>query len=769
MPASHTTSGHIDHQWLVPGQAGTATNTLTAEQRQQFHSAGLVAVDGLLPPPLLAAAVAASAALHNGGIDHTAPGTAEFPFSDAFDALNQLTLCPALSTAAAELLGCRSGELRLAQCNSWCKVGGRAGGVQDQRMHCDYPNNSLLSPMSRAQRLDAVVAHIYFDTVADVDGPTAFVLRDGDDDPAYDAAAGAYLHMPGVGGHPSISDRAEAERYFEDKAPAAAAFRARLYAREKWLRFQPGTCVLYTLGTWHRGTPVRDGARRRVHTVVLRRAQAEWVQCRAPGAWPGAFTPQRSAQLDRLLGLAVAGDQGYSRWQMAVLGFPVADDASVWSDEVIAGTAGRYASVAGTRVVAAAGSPGTIRAAQQAPLFNMPGHGDPGEPVLGPAALRELADEGEVVLPGLLTEAACARLIESLERVAALELDFVEPGPEWPDTKIKEAPGGFLAEHDDYMCAVAGHPQLLAVARAALGSDDIRFDHCVQLTKEAGAEPVPWHTHPHADGGACASSGNDDQGVAFTKLAAADPSKAVSRAGPEKFIRVFFYVSGFDAYDGSLLTAPGSHHYGEAFPVGLDDSAFARRWLPGRVHKVTNRPLRVKVHAVPPGTVVVQLSHAAHAVSPRLPQSGKRYALVTSYMNPGAASGSRRVTQPFVERETPGLDGLKTLDLTWPPEEAIPAATAAVGGPASIRAFPLSQAGAGDAGPAPGRGPPPGPLLPIAYAHSGAELRLLLGNWAAVGRAAGQLFVLFRGRALSAWSGATRGVVEVQPRATQSF
>ena len=67
-------------------------------------------------------------------------------------------------------------------------------------------------------------------------------------------------------------------RHFEATDPEIAAFRRKLYAREEAVRFQPGTCALYTLGTWHRGTPVCRGQRRMVHTVVFRRAEAEWVR-----------------------------------------------------------------------------------------------------------------------------------------------------------------------------------------------------------------------------------------------------------------------------------------------------------------------------------------------------------------------------------------------------------------------------------------------------------------------------------------------------------
>ena len=51
-----------------------------------------------------------------------------------------------------------------------------------------------------------------------------------------------------------------------------------LYARESGVAARPGTVLLYSHHTWHRGTAVNPGQLRRTLGVVYRRAEAEWVQ-----------------------------------------------------------------------------------------------------------------------------------------------------------------------------------------------------------------------------------------------------------------------------------------------------------------------------------------------------------------------------------------------------------------------------------------------------------------------------------------------------------
>ena len=124
-------------------------------------------------------------------------------------------------------------------------------------------------------------------------------------------------------------------------------------------------------------------------------------------------------------------------------------------------------------------------------------------------------------------------------------------------------PGAVSAEHDTYLEATIGHPQMLALARAVLG-EDIRFDHQVALIKHGGHAGQQWHTHQYASGALCRSSGNDAEGIAAVE------ENPISIDDPELgFIRIFFYVNGFEQHDGSLKAISGEHAL-PPFQVPLD-------------------------------------------------------------------------------------------------------------------------------------------------------------------------------------------------------
>ena len=124
-------------------------------------------------------------------------------------------------------------------------------------------------------------------------------------------------------------------------------------------------------------------------------------------------------------------------------------------------------------------------------------------------------------------------------------------------------PGAVSAEHDTYLEATIGHPQMLALARAVLG-EDIRYDHQVALIKHGGHAGQQWHTHQYASGALCRSSGNDAEGIAAVE------ENPISIDDPELgFIRIFFYVNGFEQHDGSLKAISGEHA-SPPFQVPLD-------------------------------------------------------------------------------------------------------------------------------------------------------------------------------------------------------
>ena len=70
---------------------------------------------------------------------------------------------------------------------------------------------------------------------------------EGEDDEAY---AWPHTKMPGQGGVPWMNDRSAAESYLSEHQPKVAAFRQRLYAREKAVHYGVGTALLYHENTW---------------------------------------------------------------------------------------------------------------------------------------------------------------------------------------------------------------------------------------------------------------------------------------------------------------------------------------------------------------------------------------------------------------------------------------------------------------------------------------------------------------------------------------
>eukprot|EP01036_Dinobryon_divergens_P028218 gene28218-37130_t len=178
-------------------------------------------------------------------------GGFSFPFSKT--SLNNIVLNKKILDIAKQAL---QGEVLLSQGEAWAKVAqGRSKfGNQDQRMHMDYPNHTLIHP-PRWEEPNVIAMILYFDDVDNCGGATAVVQREGDDDPAYKPP---YINMPGVGKHPWINDRETTEEYFRENDPTIYGFRQQLYSRERYVRYRPGTLLLYRHDLWHRGTPMKS-------------------------------------------------------------------------------------------------------------------------------------------------------------------------------------------------------------------------------------------------------------------------------------------------------------------------------------------------------------------------------------------------------------------------------------------------------------------------------------------------------------------------------
>lgn len=234
---------------------------------------------------------------------------------------------------------------------------------------------------------------------------------------------------------------------------------------------------------------------------------------------------------------------------------------------------------------------------------------------------KQLDFDGHYVLPGLLMVDTQERLTESLAHIQSLI----------PGCKEGHEPNRFSAEYDSYLESLIAHPQMLKLAREALG-EDIRYDHCVSLNRQGGNGGIGWHSHGYSDD---------------------DP-----RYG---FLRIFFYVNGFEENDGGLKAVPGSHLYRDGRIHGGTDDVLREGWLKGKTHPETGKPLQIQTLSVPAGTVVLMWTHAAHAVTPRKPDSDTRWTVVYAYRNPGKPSGARWITPEFEQKPIPGAEGLMSL------------------------------------------------------------------------------------------------------------
>ena len=190
--------------------------------------------------------------------------------------------------------------------------------------------------------------------------------------------------------------------------------------------------------------------------------------------------------------------------------------------------------------------------------------------------------------------------------------------------------GQVVAEHDEYLESIVGHPQMLALARSVLGNE-LRFDHqCTCSRRHAGDAGMGYHSHHYAD------------------------------EHPQiGYIRVFFYLNGFRLEDGNLKTVPGSHLFRTDTGSGRTDAEIMA-WAAGKRHPVTGKPLAIRKLSCPPGSVVVMWTHATHGVDPKPADSERRWALITAYRNPGGLLDTETgitiwMTPKYRDAPTPGL------------------------------------------------------------------------------------------------------------------
>jgi hypothetical protein len=121
---------------------------------------------------------------------------------------------------------------------------------------------------------------------------------------------------------------------------------------------------------------------------------------------------------------------------------------------------------------------------------------------------------------------------------------------------------------------------MLALAKSVLG-DAIRFDHqCDSSGRQPGDAGMGYHSHAYA---------NEQPHVGY--------------------IRIFWYVNGFNLMDGNLKTVPGSHLFRDDTGGGRTDEDIMS-WASGKHHLVTGAPLSIRKLECPPGSVVIMWTHA---------------------------------------------------------------------------------------------------------------------------------------------------------------
>jgi hypothetical protein len=321
-PMKHTDSSG---DWVLPSPCRAGLPPLTAEQIHSWRNQGFCVVDGLLPARLCEQAVleieeheAAHPGTRTSMLSHVrstpqvvptlqqqpSRPTSPFDFSNperdtpmefpsVCPSINHITLHRRVASACRQLLGHAQdavGSLRLLQSQLLSRTGpdlGVVGSCPDdmfsnifgQRIHADYPNNTLLAPPAFGSTPEAVQILLYLSDVEEVGGSTAVVGCQGIGDEAYHPSRGEELVRAGQLGIPPhiwTNDREQTEALVRETHPELAAFRERLYAREKLVKYSRGTALLYRMDLWHRGTRCFSGVMRRTMQLAYRDADAEW-------------------------------------------------------------------------------------------------------------------------------------------------------------------------------------------------------------------------------------------------------------------------------------------------------------------------------------------------------------------------------------------------------------------------------------------------------------------------------------------------------------
>jgi hypothetical protein len=228
--------------------------TITDKQESEWRNQGFSVVEGFDVSAARREAVF-NTSNSSGGFGSKAGG---FEVPCGYDAIDLLAF--RLLPVAKKLL--RSNRVRLSQADCWIKTPKERTeqANDDQRIHCDYGNNTILPTNWHKPNCMAAIIYLDSDGVECTGGATAAVPRRGDDDDAYNIDK--MVIQPGYGDRPFFNNRATAEQWFKENRPEDYKFRQGLYDREVMVLPKVGRVLLYRVDLWHRGTPLLGGSRR---------------------------------------------------------------------------------------------------------------------------------------------------------------------------------------------------------------------------------------------------------------------------------------------------------------------------------------------------------------------------------------------------------------------------------------------------------------------------------------------------------------------------
>jgi len=300
---------------------------LTVELVDQFLNEGFIVLTGLWPATTIHQAAREVRELHpDETVATRGQGFSEMPWTRAGEnapdvALNIMSIHPRVLAAVAQLLNINAIDLRLSQSHIIAKFGQTTDNSEeisgDQDIHVDYGNNTLLVP-PKTSGPEAVACLCYYSDVEECGGATHFVKAEPGELTQY---------SPSMFNPPNFVIGTSNGSAASETGPRSPGKTANRYLEEKPIYYKPGTCILYRLDAWHRGTPAALGKIRYTHHHVWRRKDCEWVN------WQ-SLTPRMAAMPTRFMSnLGVV--------QRTVMGFAAPGDP-YWTDETIDAVGQRY-------------------------------------------------------------------------------------------------------------------------------------------------------------------------------------------------------------------------------------------------------------------------------------------------------------------------------------------------------------------------------------------------------------------------------------------